>query len=206
MGPQVLDANLGVGIGHQQQVLQSGQVFEDFVEFGALVERLASIAVAGTGDQHLGLDLAEAVDHAVGAEVWRAAGPGRSQAAGGEHADQGLPGVRHAGRDPVADPDASLAQALLQAGDMGGQFGVGEGFPAAVLADGDHHREMVVAPAQQVFGEVQRGLVEPAGAGHLLRFDQHAAGRVVELDSEEIDDGLPEVFAALDAEAVQDGD
>ncbi|MCY1298023.1 hypothetical protein D9M70_474870 [compost metagenome] len=85
---------------------------------------------------------------------------------------------------------------------MGGQFGVAEPLAAAVLADGDQCR-MVVAAAQQLFGEVQRGAGEPVGAGHRRAFFQYRAGRTAEAHLEEVDDGLPERGSLGDAPGVQ---
>ncbi|MCY1356223.1 hypothetical protein D9M69_426670 [compost metagenome] len=201
---EVPDARLGTAVGHHQQLLQRGQAFEDLVELGGEVEVLAGVAVAGAGDQHLRFDLAEAVDHALGAEVRRAARPGGAQAGGGEHADHRLPGIRHAGGDPVAGADADGAQALLQAGDVGGEFRVAEHLAAAVLADGDQRR-MAVAAVQQVLGEAQGGAGEPARIRHRRAFLQHRPRRGAEIDAEEVDDRLPEIGAPGDAPGVQPG-
>lgn len=85
---------------------------------------------------------------------------------------------------------------------MAGQFGIGQLFALAVFADGDHRR-MIVATAQQVFGKVQGSAGKPLGAGHLGVFDQYRARWRAELHVEELDDGLPEVRALVDAPLVQ---
>jgi len=202
LGLIVLDAGLGPCIRDDDQLFQGRQAFEDFIELGALVDGFAGITVAGAGDQHLGLDLAEAVDDALGAEVWRGARPDRAEAGGGQHADQGLPGIGHARGDPVPPADTGRPQAVLQAGDVGGQFGVGQLFALAVLAD-RHHRRVIVAATQQVFGKIQARARKPLGAGHLGIFDQHCAGRAAKLHLEECHDRLPEIRALVDAPLVQ---
>ena len=68
--------------------------------------RLAGVAVAVGGDQHLRLDLAEAVEHALDAEIRRARRPDRAEARGGEHRDDRLRHVRQVAGDPVAGADA----------------------------------------------------------------------------------------------------
>ncbi|MNF55487.1 hypothetical protein D3C84_369500 [compost metagenome] len=145
-GYEVRHAGVATGAGHYQQLLQRRHAPEDFIELGGQVQVLAGIAVAGCGDQHLGLDLSEAVDHSLGAEVRRTGRPGGAQAGGCEHAGHRLPGIGHEGRDPVANANPCRPQALLQAGDMGGQLGIAELLAAAILAYG-HQGWMVVAAA-----------------------------------------------------------
>lgn len=198
----VLRLRLRTVVGHHQQLLQAGQAGEHLVELGGQVQRLAGVAVAGAGDQHARFDLAEAVDHTLGTEVRRAARPGRAEAGGGEHADHGLPGVRHQRGDPVAGAYAQGGEALLQARHVTGQFGVAEHLAATVFAHRDQRRG-IIAAAQQVFGEIQRGAGEPARRGHLRAFLEDRTRRLLEAHLEEVDDGLPERLAPLHAPGMQ---
>ena len=52
------------------------------------VDRLAVVEVAVGGEQHLGLDLAEAVEHALHAEIGRARRPDRAEARRRQHRDR----------------------------------------------------------------------------------------------------------------------
>ena len=62
----------------------------------------AVVAVAVDREQHLGLDLGEAVDHGRDAEVGRARRPDRADRGRGEEPDQRRGQVRHVGDDAVA--------------------------------------------------------------------------------------------------------
>ena len=63
---------------------------------------LAVVVVAVDREQHARLDLAEAVDHALHAEVRRARGEDRAARRRAQHRDDRLRHVRHVGRDAVA--------------------------------------------------------------------------------------------------------
>ena len=76
----------------------------------AAVEVLAAVAVAVDGEQHLGLDLREAVDTLAGRSR-ASSGPDRAEAGGGEERDHRLGDVRQVGHDAVAALDAERAQA-----------------------------------------------------------------------------------------------
>ena len=77
--------------------------------------RLAGVVVAVDRDQHLGLDLAEAVDDALHAEIGRAGGPHRAEAGGGEHGDDRLGHVGELRGDAVAGPDAAGGERVAHA-------------------------------------------------------------------------------------------
>ena len=76
--------------------------------------RLAAVRVAVDRDQHLRLDLGEAVDHAARPELGRHAGPDRAEARGGQKPDERLGDVGQVGDDPIALRDAQLAQPRLR--------------------------------------------------------------------------------------------
>ena len=69
---------------------------------GAPVEVLAAVAVAVDREQHLRLDLREAVDHAAAAELGRRRRPDRAERGRGEERRDRLRDVRQVGRDAVA--------------------------------------------------------------------------------------------------------
>ena len=68
-----------------------------------------AVAIAVDGEEHLRLDLAEAIDHAAHAELGRAARPDRAQRGRGQQRDERLRHVRQVRGHPVA---AAHAEAL----------------------------------------------------------------------------------------------
>ena len=74
------------------------------------VEVLAAVAIAVDAEQHLGLDLGEAVDDAARRRSPASSRPDGADGGGGEESDDGLGDVRHVGDDTVALPDAERAQ------------------------------------------------------------------------------------------------
>ena len=129
--------------------------------------RLAAVPVAVGGEQDLGLDLAEAVEHAAHAEVGRARGPDRAERGRREHRDDGLGAVRQDARDPIARAHADAAQPRGERADLRAQLRERQLAARAVLAGEDQRGRGVVA-AQQVLGVVEPRSGEEARAGHAV--------------------------------------
>ena len=143
----------------------------------AAVEVLAAVAVAVDGEQHLGLDLGEAVDHAGRAEVGRAARPDRADRGGGEEGDDRLGDVRQVGDDAVAALDPELAQPRGDGGDLGAQLAPAQLAELAQLGGVQDRRLAVVLAGEDVLGVVEGGAGEPAGARHLARGERRGSAR-----------------------------
>ena len=88
--------------GHHHHVFDAFYLPANLGGLGQAVEGLAVVMVAVRGEQHLGLDLAEAVHHPVETEIRAAGGPDRAQAGGGQHGHHGLGDVGHETGHPVA--------------------------------------------------------------------------------------------------------
>ena len=96
-----------------------------------------TIAIAVHGEQHLGVDLAEAIDHAAHAELGRARGPDGARLAVASSATSAS-GVRQvAGRGRPGRRPA--VQAGAGARHLVAQLGHGQGLPLARLRARDHH-------------------------------------------------------------------
>ena len=117
---------------------QARQAVADRGDLLAAVDELVAVAVAGDGQQHLRLELAEPVEHAAHAELRRARRPDRAEAGAREEGDERLRDVRQVGDDPVARPDAEPLQA-----------GAGAGHLLAQLAERDLERRRATASARR---------------------------------------------------------
>src|SRR5207302_6126641 len=96
---------LGLGRGdirHHHRVLQRWQAPLELTYRGEPAERLARVRVSLYGEEHLGLDLGEAVEHGVHAEVGRAARPDGAHTRCGQKGDGRFGDVRHVADDAVA--------------------------------------------------------------------------------------------------------
>ena len=83
----------------------------------------AGVNDAVRGDQHLRLDLLEAVDHRGCAHVGRADAPDRTDARGGKEGDDGLGDIRKVGGDAIAGAHALCFQMEGEGRDLAAQFG-----------------------------------------------------------------------------------
>jgi len=130
-------------------------------------EALAPVAVAVDRQQHLGLDLGEAVDDGARPEVRGAARPGRTQARHGEEGGDRLGHVREVADDAIAAPDAHQRQARPDPRGLGTQAAPGPGVdPVADLARRLQREVVVGLAAEDVLGERQRDVREPLRARH----------------------------------------
>ena len=187
---------------HQHNPLDARKARRDLPHFGGIVEPLAARAVAGRGDQHLGRDLAEAVEHAIDAEIRRAGRPDRADRRGREHRHDGLGRMRHDRGDPVAGPDAVPPERGREARDLPVQLAIAELAPDAVLAQ-RHDRRTVVAKTQQVLGEVEPRADEPARPRHAVAVDQHLLGRPARHHAGELPERRPKLFRPIDRPGAQ---
>ena len=191
-----------VEVGDHRDALHGRQLLHDLAELAQHVDALAAVPVAVDRQQHRRLDLAEAVEHALHAEVRRARRPDGTDRRGGEQADDRFRHVRDDGRDAVAGLHALGAQRLREPRD--GVVNIGEGQRAAhlVLAAEDH-RGLVVAAAQQVLGVVEPRLGEPLRAGHAVTVDQRVFAARLGDDAAEVPEGRPEIAGRADRPVVE---
>ena len=168
------------------------------------IDRLAVPGVAIGGDQYLGLDLAEAVEYAVEAEIRRAGRPHRADAGRGEHGDDRVLAVGHETGDAIAGSDAAVTQRLAEPGDPLVELAMAQLAAAAALVAGDQRR-FGVASAQQVLGEVESCFGKPARTGHGIGARQHAVAALLGDHPAQFPDQRPEVLEVVDAPRMQVG-
>ena len=158
-------------------------------------------------------DLAEAVEHPVGAEVGRAGRPDGAQAGRAEHGDHGLGEIGHESRNPVSGRDSFGRQGRRHRAHLLVQLAITD-LPLAALLVPEHQGRSIVVIAQQVFGEVEPGAGEPPGPQlrirrrHPVEPNDHrvpriAPGPLLGDDAAEAPDLGPECVGPLDRPAVE---
>ncbi len=151
----------------------------------ALRRRQVGLQVAVAGDQHLRLDLAEAVEHRHRPHVGRAHRPDRTQAGAGQEDDDRLRHVGHHRAQPVAALQAHAAQRRRAGRHLAAQLGPGH---FAQRALGQHRlvgeddrrvpgRMAGVGMREQVLRVVELCAREPVRAGHARVLQHRAKGR-----------------------------
>jgi hypothetical protein len=89
-------------VGQDDRALQAWHLTLQARDHVHPVEVTPVVAVTVDGEQHLGLDLRDAVHHGAGTEVGRAAQPHRAQARRGQEGGDRLSGIGHVGDDAIA--------------------------------------------------------------------------------------------------------
>ena len=150
---------------------------------------------AVAGDQHLGLDLFEAIQHGVRAHVGRAHAPHRADAGRGQKGDHGLGNVGQVGRHAVARLHALCLQVQRERGDLALQLGPGEfaHFAFFVLADDGRQPRRVgrLHVTQHLVRVVGLRTGKPHRARHHV-VRQHRRVRRRRLDLVVVPDAFPE--------------
>ncbi len=182
---------------NEHEIGQRGEGGDQVCHHRGAVVDLAAIAVAIDCYQHLGPDLAEAVDHRHLAHVRRAARPDRTQAGGGQEGDDGGGDIRQVAGNAVAALHAHLAQRMRQRRHLRLQrvpAEIGQRLGLAGMADrGALAGAANAGMAEYLLHVVQRGALEPARARHGAAV-QHLRGGRVEAYVEIGAHGVPEGF------------
>ena len=195
-------APVPVEVAERHRALERGHLALHALDQLAAVMVLAAVAVAVDRQQHLRLDLREAVDDRARPEVRRAARPDRAEARGGEEGGDRLGDVRHVGDDAVAALDAHRLQAGGDAGGLLAQL-VPRPLPEVAQLRGVADRHAVARPvAEDVLRVGDLGAREPLGARH-RGVGEHLV--VAPLDVEELPDRAPERLEVLGRPAPQRG-
>ena len=110
--------------------------------------------------------------------------------------------IGHEAGDAIAKTDALGLQRGRHRTDLVVQFGVADLVGDADLA-AEQQSDAIVLEAQQVLGEVQPHVREPARAGHALAIHQHGLAVAAGFQPAEIPDQRPEFFRLAYRELIQ---
>ena len=195
---------LGRGdIRHDQHLFErrhAGGDLRQLVEAG-LDPAIVEIAVGG--DQHPGRDLAETVEHALDAEIRRRRSEDAADAGRCQHGDRRFGNIGHVGRDPVAGAEPHGAPRPGEARDRVMEFGPAD-LPADPVFAAEDDGRRIVAPAQQILGEIHPAVREEAGARHPVAIDDDAPARLADHGAE-IPQAGPEFLRLVHRPGVQGG-
>ena len=171
---------------------------EDVADPPERVDGGSVVAVAVRADEHLGLDLPEAVEHPLHPEVGRARGPHRPEAGRGEHRDDRLGEVREVAGDPVAGANPGRPEPLRGARDVVVELAPGDPpVVDAVDAPGGHLAPEddggpIVAAEEEILCEVETRVRKPARPRHPIRVREDGVALRGRDDPAEVPDAVPE--------------
>jgi len=202
-----------VEIRHYDNTLDGWNLRHDLAHSRQAVDLLPCVAVAIGAEQHLWLDLAEAVQYALHAEIRRARRPHGAERRRGKHRDHGFRNVRQEPRHPVARTNARIRESGGDGRDLVTELRVRQHATAAALVAADQRR-MIIVVTQQVLGEVESCAEEPSRArdrirrGHSIESVNHVGpcapnGKHVSDDAAEFPDRRPEPFGVRDGPVVE---
>ena len=171
-----------VRVGDHDPAFQAGKGLHQAPGLLDAVVALAVVVIAVARHQHLGVDLAEAVEHPLEAEIRRGGGPHGAQRGGCQHGHHGLQDVGQIARHAVPGSDPGAPQGGLAATRERVQLTERHRAALTELVLLDNGEVFVLVP-QELPGKVEPGPGEPdltlqaLGRGHgVVR--QHRARRL----------------------------
>ncbi len=171
-------------VGHHDDPVDAPDARPNLARARQRVDLLAGVAIPVGAEEHAWPNLAEAVEHAVGAEVRRAGRPDGADGCRREHGHDRFGEVRQKSRDPVAHTNTVCTERSRRSGDLSVELAEGEAALRTVLVPEDDSGTAIVVP-QQVLGEVEARAGEPAwpshgiGRPHAVQTDDHIIPRAV---------------------------
>jgi hypothetical protein len=182
-------------------LLHARQLFQHLRHLVLAVVFLAAIEVAVRAEEHLRLDLAEAIQHALHAEIRRAARPDRAQARGREQRRGAFGHVGQVPRHAVALLHARIRKRLRDPGDQVVELPLRE-LPLDAVFAAENDRRALAALAQQVLRVIEPRFGKPLRSGHPVRIEQRRPAALAQHGAE-IPDPVPEGRRILHRPAVQ---
>ena len=198
------DIGARVELRHDHHLAQAGKLLGDGAHPLERVVPFAVVAIAVGAEQHLRLDLSEAIEHALDTEIGRAGRPDDALRQRRERQHPRLRDIRHEGRDAISGAQTKRLQCLRRARHVARQLRIAQAPPRAALVPKDEG-VAAIATAQQILGEIEPRLGEPVRARHLVAVDQHGRAFARRDDAAVIPDVGPEFLRVLHRPLVELG-
>ena len=192
----VCGQRLAAEVRQRHGVVKAEETAADRLHLGPAVDVARPVAISVDDQQHLRIDLTEAIEHRLHSELRCTTGPDGAEACGRQEGDDRL---RHVGQicgDAISGADTETLQPASRSADLISELVPRERRRWARLRMGDDRRPLAVM-AKDLFGVVQASADEPLAAGHLGRVD-HLAVRHAGLHVEELPHGSPETGGVID--------
>ena len=153
---QCPDRRIGLCVGDHHHFFDGGQVLEDVCHPHERIDRFAFKKIPVRRKNHLGLNLAEPIQHPFDAEIRRAGGPGRPHAGGRQHGNHRFGHVGHEADHPVAGDHAHAAQGVGDPGRLVIELGIGQA-PGNLVFPLKNQCGPVIPVAKQILCKIEPG-------------------------------------------------
>ena len=200
----VADIGPRIELRHDDHLAQRRQLLGNLAYSFERIVPVAVIAIAIGAEEHLRLDLSEALEHAFDAEIRRAGRPDDALRERGERQHAGFGDIGNERCHPIARPQPERGERLRGARYIARQIGIADAPLKTGLVPEDEGVAAVAAP-QKVLREIEPRLGEPVRAGHLVAVDEHRRALARSDHAAEIPRVGPELLGMVDRPAVELG-
>ena len=180
-----------MGVNH---ALHARHILGELSRFGGDVKSFSFVVVGIGREEHLGLDLAEAIRGGLRADIRGAGAPDNTGCGCGEHGNNGFGEVGHIGGHSIAGFQTFGTQGFGDAENLGAQFAPGNDAALGIFTAEDEGGFIAFAFAQHILRVVQHGPGEPLGSGKFVEIVDNFVIGFGGLNLKELPELVPEEF------------